>query len=225
MTRPKYLELLTVLFITTLLISNIIAVKIGSFGGYFLPVAVIIFPLSYIIADVLTEVYGYAVMRHVIWLGFFCNFASVLIIAAARAIPPAPFFTGNEAFDQILGATPRIFVASLTAYLFGSFLNSFVLAKLKVVTKGRYLWLRTITSTIVGEGIDSFIFISMAFYGVFPEQQILSLIVMQWSFKCAVEIVLTPLTYLVTGALKKTEKIDYYDTKTNFSPLKFFHAN
>jgi len=219
--QSKYLHILTALFVTTLILSNIIAVKIASFGGYFLPVAVIIFPISYIISDVLTEVYGYAVMRRVIWIGFLCNFISVIIIAVARFIPPAPFFTLNDAFSQVLAQTPRIFLASIVAYVAGTFLNAFVMARMKVRTKGKHLWLRTISSTIVGEGIDSALFITIAFYGVFPQEQLLIVLLTQWIFKCGFEVVMTPLTYLATGFLKRSEKIDHFDTKTNFSPLQF----
>ncbi len=219
--RYRYLELLGSAFIAVLIISNIIAVKIGDFGGLFLPVAVIVFPVSYILADVLTEVYGYSAMRRVIWTGFLCNLLVVAVIAIALKVPSAPFYQGQEAFSVVLGATPRILVASFIAYLVGSFSNSMILAKLKVKTAGRFLWLRTISSTVVGEALDSVLFITIAFYGVFPNEQIVTLIATQWAFKTVFEIIATPITYIVVGALKRAEKADHFDTATNLNPLAF----
>ena len=219
--QSKFFSLIAAVFTTILVISNIIAVKIGSFGGYFLPVGVILFPISYIINDILTEVYGYAAARRVIWTGFLCNLLAVLAIAIAIRVPSAPFFGGQDAFTQILGFTPRLLVASFTAYLAGGFSNSLLMAKMKIWSKGKNLWMRTIGSTIVGEGLDSFIFIVIAFYGIFPGAQIANLVLTQWVFKTLFEAVLTPVTYGVVGLLKKAEGIDHYDTKTNFSLLKY----
>ena len=160
----KYLPAITGIFVTCLLISNIIAVKLGAFGSFFLPVAVIIFPISYIFGDVLTEVYGYARARQVIWIGFACNLLAVLAIWLGGIITPAPFWNANiygspaeaqKAYDAILGFTPRLLTASFIAYLVGEFLNAFVIAKLKIATSGKHLWLRTITSTLVGQLADS----------------------------------------------------------------------
>ncbi|MSU75676.1 MAG: VUT family protein [Candidatus Magasanikbacteria bacterium] len=220
MPNSKFYQLISALFVTCLIISNIIAVKIGSFGGYFLPVAVILFPITYIIGDVLTEVYGFAAARRVIWIGFFCNLLAVIAIWIGIKITPAPFFQNQSAFETILGFTPRLLVASFVAYLVGQFANSLVLAKMKVKTQGKYLWMRTIGSTIVGEGLDSVIFITLAFTGVMPGTVVGSLIVTQWIFKVLFETVLTPVTYLVVGYLKKTEKIDVYDSETSFNPIK-----
>ncbi|MDO8648185.1 MAG: queuosine precursor transporter [Candidatus Peregrinibacteria bacterium] len=219
--HSKYLPLLGSLFITTLIVSNIIAVKVGMFGTLALPVAVIVFPLAYILSDVVTEVYGYAAMRRLIWTGFMCNAVAVLLFAIALRIPPAPFFDGDSAFARILGATPRILGASFVAYLVGSFTNSFILAKLKVKTQGRFLWLRTITSTLIGEGIDSALFLTLAFAGIFPRADLLSLILAQWLFKSAFEVLATPFTYALVGFLKRSERIDHFDTGTNFNPIKF----
>jgi uncharacterized integral membrane protein (TIGR00697 family) len=216
----KFFPFLSSLFITTLIVSNIIAVKIGSFGGYFLPVAVIIFPVSYILGDILTEVYGYAATRRVLWTGFACNLHVVFAIWIARVIPAAPFYEGQTAFDTILGSTPRILAASFVAYLVGGFSNSFIMAKLKIATKGRFLWVRTITSTIVGEGLDSSIFITLAFANVFPGVQIVVLVLTQWIFKVLFEVISTPFTYGIVSFLKKKEQMDAYDVSTNFNPLQ-----
>ncbi len=219
--RPKYIDLISAVFVTTLLISNIIASKIGDFGGFFMPVGVIIFPVSYFLADILTEVYGYAVMRRVIWTGFLCNLIAVGVYWIARSLPSAPFYEGQVAFDLIFGSTPRILLASFTAYLFGSFVNAFIMAKLKVRTNGKLLWMRTIGSTIVGEGLDSIIFILIAFGGVFSQEQVIALFLTQWGFKCAFEILATPLTYVIVTKLKRVEKIDHFDHDTNFHPFSF----
>lgn len=219
--RPKYIDLLTAVFITVLLVSNIVASKIGSFGGYFFPVGVIGFPVAYILSDILTEVYGFAAMRRAIWTGFFCNFIAVLFIYAAREIPAAPFYQSQAAFDTVLGATPRLLLASFIAYLIGSFANAVVLAKLKVKTNGRFLWLRTIGSTIVGEALDSAIFISIAFYGIIEPAQLYIIILTQWLFKCAFEILVTPLTYAIVSFLKRAEGIDHFDRTTRFSFFRF----
>lgn len=215
MERRGFLDVLTALFVTTLVVSNIIAVKIGAFGGVFLPVAVVIFPVSYILGDVITEVYGFSAMRRTIWIGFLCNAIAVIAIMIGQAVPAAPFFAGQDAFTQILGSTPRLLGASFVAYLIGEFANAAMLAKLKVKTKGKFLWVRTISSTIIGEGLDSFVFITIAFMGVLPGDQLHLLILTQWGFKVVFEIVATPLTYAVVGYLKKKEGVNVYDARTN----------
>lgn len=217
--RYRYLDLLTAVFVTTLLVSNIIASKIGAFGPWFMPVGVIIFPISYVLGDVLTEVYGYAVMRRVIWTGFLCNLLAVIAYTVSRAIPAAPFYEAQASFDLIFGSTPRLLIASFVAYLIGSFMNAYVLARMKVSTNGKFLWMRTIGSTIVGEGLDSFVFIAIAFYGIFTPEQIGMIALTQWIFKSAFEAVMTPFTYIVVGALKKAENVDHYDRGTNFQPF------
>jgi uncharacterized integral membrane protein (TIGR00697 family) len=224
----RYLNLITAVFVTVLIISNIIAVKIGSFGPMFLPVAVILFPISYIFGDVLTEVYGYARARQVIWTGFECNLLAVVVIWIGGQIPAAPFWNAGlydnsdaaqKAYEAILGFTPRLLIASFTAYLIGEFLNSFVLAKLKLVTAGKFLWVRTIGSTLVGQLADSGIFISIAFIGVLPSGNLAPLIVTQWLFKSLYEVIATPITYAVVTFLKRVENEDYYDRSTDFNPL------
>lgn len=209
----------TVVFITCLLTANIIAVKIVSLFGFFLPAGTIIFPLSYILGDVLTEVYGYENARKVIWLGFFANLLMVIAIWIAQHLPSAPFWTDQSSFNTILGFTPRLLVASFVAYLIGSFANSFVMSKMKLFTKGRMLWTRTIGSTIVGEGLDSLIFISIAFFTVLPLGILPSLIITQWLLKTLYEVVMTPVTYVVVAFLKKKEKLDVYDYTANYNPF------
>lgn len=207
------------LFITSLITANIIAVKLVGFLGLVLPAAVIIFPISYICGDVLTEVYGYGMTRRVIWLGFFCNLLTVVAIYVGDLLPAAPFWEGQEAYETILGYTPRLLAASFLAYLVGEFANSFVLAKMKVATNGRWLWSRTIGSTLVGQGIDSLVFIVLAFVGTIPASAMLAAIVTQWLVKSLYEALATPLTYLVVNRLKHTEGLDVYDRNTRFNPL------
>ncbi|HUS16945.1 MAG TPA: queuosine precursor transporter [Chloroflexia bacterium] len=209
---------ITGFFIACLIVANIIAVKIMQVGGLVLPAAVIIFPLSYIFGDVLTEVYGYARARLVIWLGFACNALVVAAILAAGALPAAPFWPGQAAYDTILGYAPRLLAASFLAYLVGEFANSYILARLKIATAGRWLWLRTITSTLVGEGLDSLIFILVAFWGT-PGLDLASTVFTQWWVKTAYEVIATPVTYAIVGWLKRVEGIDPFDRDTNFNPL------
>ncbi len=216
------LIVLSALFVTVLLTSNLIAVKLVAFGPLTLPAAVIVFPLSYLFGDVLTEVYGYAVTRRVIWLGFACNLIFVLFILAAGALPGAAGAwdpAAQSAFERILGFTPRLLAASFVAYVAGEFVNSFVMARLKIATQGRWLWTRTIGSTLVGQGFDSAIFITGAFAGVLPGGILLRTILYQWGFKTAYEIVATPLTYAVVNFLKRHERQDPFDIGTNFNPF------
>jgi hypothetical protein len=207
-------------FVTCLITANIIAVKLFSIGPLVLPAGTIIFPISYIFGDVLTEVYGYSRARRVIWLGFGCNLLAVAAIWVAGLLPPAGFWTGQAAYEQILGFTPRLLLASFAAYLVGEFTNSFVLAKMKIMTQGRWLWTRTISSTLVGEFFDSLIFITVAFAGVTPAGALPPIIATQWLAKSAYEIVATPLTYAVVNFLKRKEGIDVYDHNTRFNPLR-----
>lgn len=209
----------TAVFITCLITANIIAAKLVSVFGLVLPAGIIIFPLSYVFGDVLTEVYGYRKARRVIWLGFLCNFLAVGAIWLAQILPPAAFWDGQAAYERILGYTPRLLAASFLAYLVGEFANSAVLAKMKIATKGRWLWTRTIGSTIVGEGLDSLVFMTLAFLGQMPLAVLASAIVSQWVMKSAYEAAVTPLTYKVVYFLKAKEGIDVYDYETRFNPL------
>ncbi len=207
------------LFIATLIASNIVAVKLIEVWGMILPAAIVIFPLSYIIGDVLTEVYGYRHARRAIWLGFLCNLVVVAAIVIAGALPAAGFWKHQDAFETILGQTPRILAASFAAYLVGEFANAFVLAKLKIATAGRMLWLRTIGSTLIGQGLDSAIFITIAFAGIMPGEALIGVIVTQWLVKSAYEAAATPLTYGAVAFLKRKDGVDAYDRDTRFNPL------
>ncbi|MBM3127951.1 MAG: queuosine precursor transporter [Chloroflexi bacterium] len=219
-TSYRYLTLVTGLFVTALIVSNIITAKIVSFGGVILSAAIVIFPLSYIFGDILTEVYGYARSRQIIWIGFLCNALAVLAMQAGAWLPAADFWDGQAAYERILGYAPRLLLASLVAYLCGEFVNSFVLAKLKIVTRGKWLWSRTISSTILGQGMDTVIFTLIAFTGVLTADAMISITVTEWILKCLYEIIATPVTYAVVNFLKRTEREDYYDYQTDFNPFK-----
>ncbi|MBL7125886.1 MAG: queuosine precursor transporter [Dehalococcoidales bacterium] len=205
------------LFITCLITANVIAVKIISLGPFLLPAAIFIFPLSYIIGDVLTEVYGYRLARRVIWLGFLCNLIFVFFIWLGQMLPAAPFWEGQEAYQRILGYTWRLLAASFLGYLVGEFANSFILARMKIMTRGRWLWSRTIGSTIVGQGLDTSIFITVAFIGTTSFVPIM--ILYHWLAKTLIEALATPLTYAIVNWVKKKESIDTYDYDTKFNPF------
>jgi hypothetical protein len=195
-------------------------IGITTFGA-----GVLFFPISYVFGDVLTEVYGYARSRRVIWAGFAgLAFASVMSYVVV-ALPPAPFWKNQAAYEIAFGLTWRIALASMIAYFAGEFVNSFVLAKMKIMTEGRWLWTRTIGSTIFGEGVDSVIFYPLAFYGtgIIPDDKLPMVMVAQFVTKVAVEVVFTPVTYWIVGTLKRVEHEDYYDRDTKFTPftLKF----
>jgi queuosine precursor transporter len=202
-----------------LIVANIIAVKLVDIGGLILPAGIIIFPISYIVGDILTEVYGYSAARRVIWLGFLCNLIAVIAIIIAQNLPSAVFWDGQVAYERILGFTPRLLLASFLAFLVGEFANSTILAKMKVATKGKWLWSRTIASTFVGQGLDSFIFIFVAFWGTSPADALISAMFTQWIFKVVYEAAATPVTYVVVNFIKQKEGIDVYDTNTSFNPL------
>jgi uncharacterized integral membrane protein (TIGR00697 family) len=212
--------LITALFVAVLIISEVAATKIAAVGPFTLPGATFLFPLSYIFGDVLTEVYGYRASRRVVWTGFFCTALAALVFAIVGLLPPAPAWPGQEAYMAILGQTPRIVAASLLAYLFGEIANSFVLAKMKVYTDGKWLWTRTIGSTIVGELLDSAIFILVAFFGILPGSLLLTLIISNYVAKVAIEVVFTPVTYAIVGYLKRHDHSDVYDRETDFNPFK-----
>lgn len=206
-------------FVTCLITANVIAVKLIDLFGWIVPAGVLIFPLSYVTGDVLTEVYGYRQARRVIWLGFICNAVVVVAVWLGQILPPAGFWDGQAAYERILGYTPRLLVASFAAYLVGEFTNSFVLAKMKVATRGRWLWMRTIGSTLVGQGLDSIVFIVLAFAGSMPGMVLAAAVVTQWLVKTTYEVAATPLTYAVVGYLKRREGVDVYDHETSFNPL------
>jgi uncharacterized integral membrane protein (TIGR00697 family) len=217
--------IVTAIFVTCLITANIIVIKpialgIKLFGlPVSLPAAIVIFPLSYIVGDILTEVYGYRLARRVIWLGFLCNLIAVIAIWIGQILPPSPVWEGQQAYKSILGYVPRILLASFLAYLVGEFSNSFVLAKMKIKTKGRWLWTRTIGSTVVAQALDAAIFIPIAYIGMFDWSFIAMVSIAHWIAKVTYEVVATPLTYAVVNYLKKKEAIDAYDYGTNFSPF------
>ena len=209
--------IITAIFVTCLLTANIVGVKVVSLGPFILPAAVVLFPLSYIFGDILTEVYGYRWARKVIWLGFFCNLIFVIFAWVGQVLPPAPLWAWQESYESILGYTPRLLAASFCGYLAGEFGNSFIMAKMKVLTRGRWLWSRTISSTIVGQGLDTLIFVTGAYFGApfFVPVMILH----HWLAKVVIEAVATPFTYAAVDFLKKKEAIDTYDYETNFNPF------
>jgi len=210
---------ITAVFVTALVTANIIAVKLVSVFGLILPAAVVIFPVSYIFGDILTEVYGYRLARRVIWLGFFCNLLAVIAIWLGQVLPAASFWDAQAAYERILGYTPRLLIASFLAYLVGEFANAFVLAKMKIATQGRWLWTRTIGSTLIGQGLDSLVFITLAFIGTIPPEGLVTAIITQWLFKTGYEILATPLTYAIVTQLKRIEEMDTYDYDTRFNPV------
>jgi uncharacterized integral membrane protein (TIGR00697 family) len=207
-------------FVCVLLCSNLIgASKVATLGGFSFGAGVLFFPISYIFGDVLTEVYGYAKARRVVWAGFgsmvFASFMSWIVLA----LPPAQGWPNQAAFETVFAATPRIVVGSIVAFFCGEFCNSYVLAKMKVATKGRFLWMRTIGSTIVGEGVDSLIFYPVAFYGLWTNDLLVTVMVSNYFIKVGWEAVITPFTYLAVNALKRAEHEDHYDYHTDFNPF------
>lgn len=217
--RYRHLETVSVFFVAVLLISNIVSTKIVHLGPFTFDGGTLLFPLSYIFGDILTEVYGFKRSRKTIWLGFFCSFLMSLIIIVIGLLPAGADWPNQAAYDAILGLTPRLVVASLIAYFVGEFSNSIVLAKMKVATKGRWLWTRTIGSTVVGEFVDSVLFIAIAFFGIMPNGILIALMVSNYVFKLGFEIAFTPITYRIVRYLKRSEHEDYYDTDTNFNPF------
>jgi uncharacterized integral membrane protein (TIGR00697 family) len=215
----QWFVIVVAVFITCLITANVTAVKLVDVFGLILPAGVIVFPIGYIAGDVLTEVYGFRRARQVIWLGFLCNLIAVLAVWLGGVMPAAPFWDAQGAYERILGYTPRLLVASFLAYLVGEFANSIVLAKMKVATNGRWLWSRTIGSTLVGQGLDSLVFVVVAFVGTIPLAGLVAAIVAQWLVKSLYEAAATPATYLVVNSLKRQEGTDVYDYETNFSPL------
>ncbi len=219
--RPyRYFEYVMALFVAVLLISNVASSKILRLGPFTFDGGTILFPVSYIFGDILTEVYGYVGSRKVIWTGFFCTGLMALVFAIVGALPAAPGWDAQEAYMAILGITPRIVLASLIAYFSGEFSNSYILAKMKIWTQGRWLWARTIGSTIVGEGVDSLLFVLIAFYGALPAPLLGSVILSNYVFKVGFEALATPLTYATTNFLKRAENEDYYDYHTDFNPFR-----
>jgi len=221
-TPYKYFDVIMALFVAVLLISNIASVKIVSLWMFTFDGGTILFPLSYIFGDILTEVYGYPRSRKVIWTGFFAALMMSLILWVVQVMPAASGWNNQQAYESVIGFVPRIVIASLIAYFSGEFTNSYILSRLKIITKGKFLWMRTIGSTLAGEGIDTAIFCMVAFYGVLPGHLLLAVIVSNYIFKCSVEILFTPVTYAIVGFLKRQEKVDVYDRGVNYNPFWFF---
>jgi uncharacterized integral membrane protein (TIGR00697 family) len=215
----RYLDSLTVGFVTVLLISNLIGPKVCQIGPFQISGAEFLFPITYICGDIFTEVYGYAASRRAIWLGFFGMGLLALMGQLAVALPPAPDWPNQQAFATVFGLVPRFGIASLIAYFAGEFTNSYTLAKLKLLTQGRFLWTRTIGSTITGQFVDTTVIIFIAFWGVRSVPQLLIMIASSYSVKVAYEILATPLTYLVVHWLKRSEGVDTFDRGTNFTPF------
>lgn len=216
----RYFDYVMAAFVAILLLSNLIgAAKLATLWGFTFGAGILFFPLSYVIGDVLTEVYGYANARRCVWMGFgamlFMAFMSYVVVA----LPPAADWTGQAAYDSVFGSTWRIVAASLLAFWAGEFVNSFVLAKMKIMTRGRHLWARTIGSTVFGQGVDSLIFYPIAFLGIWSTEQVLTVMVTNWLLKVLWEAALTPVTYAVVGWFKAREGVDVYDTGIDFSPF------
>lgn len=209
-----------ILFAASLLISNIIASKIMMLGPLAVPAGVLVFPLAYILNDVITEVWGFSKARLIIWAGFAVNILMVFFFSLTLAVPAAPFWEGQEAFATVLGSAPRIVAASLLAYLLGSFLNAWTMSRYKVKTHGKGFSLRAVISTIIGEGADSAIFITVAFAGMFPAQSLLTMIVTQALVKIAFEIVVLPLTIVVVRKVKTAEGTDTFDHEVSYNPFR-----
>ncbi len=211
------LVIIIAVFITCLLTANIIAVKVINLGPFILPAAIFVFPISYIFGDVLTEVYGYHIARRVIWLGFICNLIFVFFAWIGQLLPSASFWGDQQAYINILGVSWRILIASFCGYLVGEFANSYVLSRMKILTKGRWLWSRTISSTIIGQALDTSLFITIGYIGT--GATIGTMIWNHWVFKVVIEVIFTPVTYLIVNWLKRKESVDTYDHQTKYNPF------
>lgn len=219
MRRFRYLDLLTIGFVVVLLVSNLVGQKICQIGPLKVSGAQLLFPIAYICGDVFTEVYGYAASRRAIWIGFFAMALLAVMGAVAVALPPAPGWPNQQAFATVFGLVPRFAVASLVAYWAGEFTNSFTLAKMKLLTKGRWLWTRTIGSTITGQAVDTAVVIVIAFAGYTAWRTIGVMILSSYLTKVVYETLATPVTYAVVAGLKRAENVDAFDEHTNFSPF------
>lgn len=218
----KYLDIAMVAFVVTLLLSNFVSnSKVIHFGIFTSTAGIILFPASYLLGDVLTEVYGYAKSRRVIWVGFGALIISTILVQLMVWMPSSPHWHNQKAFETIFGNAPRVVFASLFAFWCGEFTNSFVLAKMKILTKGKYLWTRTIGSTVIGEAVDSMVFYPLAFAGLaaFPWHLIFTIMASNYFLKVMWEVLITPFTYKIISYLKKAENEDYYDYKTDFNPF------
>jgi hypothetical protein len=224
--RLRYFDFVMAAFVTILLLSNVLGagkvaiVSLPGLGQWPFGAGILFFPISYVIGDILTEVYGYGRARRCIWAGFAALLFMAFMAMVVVALPPSPDWKGQAAYEQVFGQVPRIVLASIVAFWAGEFANSYVLARMKIWTRGRHLWSRTIGSTLVGQGIDSLIFYPLAFYGVWDNSTLLVVLLTQWALKVAWEALLTPVTYAAVGFLKRREGIDVYDTETDFTPFR-----
>ncbi|EJL22427.1 queuosine precursor transporter [Novosphingobium sp. AP12] len=216
----RYFDYVMVAFVAILLLSNLIgASKLASLGGVTFGAGILFFPVSYVIGDVLTEVYGYANARRCVWAGFFALVFMAFMSFIVVAMPPADGWDGQSAYEAVFGSTWRIVLASVTAFWAGEFVNSFVMAKMKLLTGGKHLWTRTIGSTVFGQAIDSALFYPIAFLGTWTTGQVLTVMVTNWGMKVLWEAVLTPVTYVVVGWLKRREGVEVFDDNVDFSPF------
>ncbi len=215
----RYLDLLTTAFVVILLVSNLLAQKICLIGGFAVSGAILLFPITYIFGDIFTEVYGFAASRRAIWMGFFATLLLYLTSAVTIALPAAPGWRNEQAFATVFGFIPRILGASLVAFWAGEFANSYVMARMKLLTNGRALWSRTVGSTVVGQAIDTGLVITLTFAGAVPARTILNMIATSYLLKVGYEVLATPLTYLVINALKRAEHSDPLDREESFSPF------
>ena len=217
--KSKYFLYIAIAFVALLMISNTVAVKLIGVGPFVFSGAIFIFPLTYIFGDILTEVYGYRATRKIIWSAFVALIVMSLAYVFVQNLPSASFWTGQEAYATILGFVPRIVAGSIIAFFLGEFCNSFVLSRMKVWMNGKSLWMRTIGSTIVGEGVDTIVFVLIAFYGTLPLAALFTIIWSGYLFKVGYEVIATPITYLIVGWLKKAEGIDVYDKGIDYNPF------
>ncbi|HUX43378.1 MAG TPA: queuosine precursor transporter [Terracidiphilus sp.] len=223
--RFHYLDIITIGFVAVLLVSNLVGPKICRLGPLRPSAAEFLFPLTYICGDVFTEVYGYGASRRAIWMGFLAMAMLALTGQFAVMLPPAPEWHGQQAFATVFSLVPRFAAASLVAYFAGEFTNSYTLAKLKLLTRGRWLWTRTVGSTITGQAVDTVVVVVVAFAGTLPPAMLLRITASSYLIKVAVEVLATPLTYLVVGWLKRVEESDVYDDQTDFNPFHFQNEN
>jgi uncharacterized integral membrane protein (TIGR00697 family) len=224
--RFAYFDYVMAAFVTVILLSNILGagkvatVDLPGIGAWPFGAGILFFPVSYVIGDVLTEVYGYARARRVIWAGFAALLFMAFMAWVVVALPPAPSWQGQAAYESVFGQVPRIVFASILAFCAGEFANSYVLARMKLLTQGRHLWTRTIGSTFIGQGIDSLIFYPLAFYGLWDNETLLIVLATQFALKVGWEVLLTPVTYAAVGWLKRREGVDIFDKGTDFNPFR-----
>ncbi|MBL8030645.1 MAG: queuosine precursor transporter [Candidatus Doudnabacteria bacterium] len=216
----KYLDIITGLFVAVLIVSNIASTKVAAFGPFNFDAGTVLFPISYIFGDILTEVYGYRRSRRIIWIGFLSLLITAVTLAFVQYLPASSGWQNQNAYEAVLGFVPRIVLASMLAYFAGEFSNSIVLAKMKVWSQGKNLWQRTIGSTVLGQAVDSLVFSLVAFLGVMPLADVLNIMGTIYIFKVLYEILATPLTYKLVKYLKNAERVDAYDSQTNFNPFK-----